>query len=151
MVRTKKDLVALIGSLPELDVGLCVDLGDIIRWMAHRERHYHQSGSSPDGSIAGTHPGGYPKSHRYFLVFEPEPFGVAALQAAPHKTAALPLKDRLSAALRAHSGSCLDNDVEFERVLAAVVEAADLRYIADHLTEPDRVSLLDVPGDEDDG
>ena len=36
----------------------------------------------------------------------------------------LGLKERLRAALQAHSGCCLDNDEEVEKVLAAIYEAA---------------------------
>ena len=74
-IRNKADLLKLIASLPDdLDIATCVDLGDIIKWMASPERVYHQSGSSAEGTIAGVHPAGYPKKHRYFLVFEPEPY-----------------------------------------------------------------------------
>lgn len=77
-IRTKADLLKLVASLPDdIDVTTCVDLGDVIQWMASPQRHYHQSGTGPEGTVPGTHPGGYPARRHYFLIFCPTPYTTA--------------------------------------------------------------------------
>lgn len=67
---TKVMLQELVDGLPDdLPIGVYVDMGTVISWMADERREWSQGGTNERGEVS-QHPW-YPAKRRNFVIFEP--------------------------------------------------------------------------------